>query len=91
MSANIRSVVGKIGSLLLATGDFGAGQAAPLDMVVEEARQEWLNACAYFDTVSDPDLVDRAIYMIEAAERKYMYLLRKVKQERPPVQPGLIT
>lgn len=47
---------------------------------VEVARQEWNQARSYFDHVTDPDLVDYAIYEIEAAERKYMYLLRQAQR-----------
>lgn len=43
---------------------------------VEAARQQWLSAKAYFDYVTDPDLIDMAIYSIEAAEKRYMYLLK---------------
>lgn len=46
---------------------------------VEEAKQEWLNARIYFDNVVDPDLIDLAIYTMDAAERKYMYLLKQAK------------
>lgn len=46
---------------------------------VELARREWIACRAYFDCVSDPELVDHAIYAVQAAERKYMYLLRKAK------------
>ncbi|NLV90846.1 MAG: YaaL family protein [Firmicutes bacterium] len=48
---------------------------------VEAAKQEWLNARQYFDNVVDPDLVDLAIYTMDAAERKYMYLLKQVKRD----------
>jgi len=46
-------------------------------IAVEQARAEWLAAKTYFDNVTDPDLVDHAIYSIEASERKYMYLLKR--------------
>lgn len=46
---------------------------------VEAARREWLGYRAYFDCVSDPELVDHAIYAVQAAERKYMYLLRRAR------------
>ncbi|MGE5553743.1 MAG: YaaL family protein [Betaproteobacteria bacterium] len=46
---------------------------------VEEARQQWLSAKAYFDNVTDPDLIDMAIYSIEAAEKRYMYLLKMAR------------
>lgn len=47
---------------------------------VEHAREEWLDSRAYFETVSDPDLVDHAIYMMEAAEKRYVYLLKKARE-----------
>ena len=56
-----------------------------LEAAVEEARAEWLSTRRYFECVSEPDLVDQAIYSMEAAERKYMYLLRLAKEEGAPV------
>lgn len=53
-----------------------------LELVVEQARQEWVNAKSFFDNVVDPDLVDYAVYSIEAAERKYVYLLNKARASR---------
>lgn len=47
---------------------------------VEAAREEWLNSRAYFETVTDPDLVDHAIYSMEAAEKRYTYLLKKARE-----------
>ncbi|NLW18079.1 MAG: DUF2508 family protein [Firmicutes bacterium] len=51
------------------------------DMValVEQAKQDWLHAANYFNNVSDPELVDHAILLREAAERRYMYLLKQAK------------
>jgi len=48
--------------------------------LVEVARQEWLAAQLFFNSVADPDLVDHAIYRIDAAEKKYLYLLRKARE-----------
>lgn len=53
----------------------------PLSSVVEEARLEWLNAQYYYNTVSDQDLIDHAVYLMQAAEKKYMYLLKQARQE----------
>lgn len=50
-------------------------------LMVEQARREWQSARDKFDQISDPDLVDHAIYNIEAAERRYIYLLKKAKEE----------
>lgn len=47
--------------------------------LVEQAKQEWHNTSNYFDNVTDPELIDHAILMREAAERKYMYLLKQAK------------
>lgn len=60
-----------------------ADLAAPDHMLqaVEQARREWVTARLYFESVTDPDLVDHAIYSIEAAERKYMYLLRQARAQ----------
>lgn len=48
---------------------------------VKKAHQEWLKAQKYFECVSDPDLVDHAIFMEKAARKKYIYLLKKAKQQ----------
>jgi hypothetical protein len=49
---------------------------------VKQAYREWVTAQQYFQSVSEPALVDHAIYMLEAAERKYMYLLNQVRATR---------
>lgn len=48
--------------------------------LVEDAKKEWLSAKDYFENVSDPDLIDYAIHSIQATEKRYNYLLKKVKQ-----------
>jgi hypothetical protein len=48
---------------------------------LENAKKEWEEAKNIFENVSEPDLVDYAIYNVEAAEKKYVYLLRKIKNE----------
>lgn len=50
--------------------------------LVELARRDWEQAKALFEEVSEPEMVDHAIYAIEAAERKYIYLLKRAKEER---------
>ena len=47
----------------------------------ETARKEWLRAISCFDQVVDPDLIDYATYSLRAAERKYVYLLKKAREE----------
>jgi len=47
--------------------------------LVELARQEMLNAERFFEEVNDPDLVDYAIYSMEAARKRYVYLLKQAR------------
>ena len=48
---------------------------------VRAAKEEWQAAQVYFENVSEPDLVDFSIYRLEAARRKYMYLLKLARNE----------
>jgi len=48
---------------------------------IREAHQEWIRAQRYFQWVSDPELVDHAIFTEEAARRKYIYLLNQAKNQ----------
>lgn len=51
-------------------------QASVMDDLVEAAHKEWEAAQVQFNEVRDNDLVDHAIYRLQAAERHYVYLLR---------------
>lgn len=68
---------------LLGLEDSGqtAKGAASLAGVVDQARRDWLYAQTYYKTVTDPDLVDYAAFLIKAYERKYIYLLKKARRE----------
>lgn len=59
---------------------------APRDSEYEEqtkqALAEWQAAVNYFEAVSEPSLVEYATYEMEAARRKYEYLLRRARSER---------
>lgn len=48
---------------------------------VLQAKLEWNQARQYFESVSDPDLVDHAIAVMHAAEKKYMYLVKLARDE----------
>jgi hypothetical protein len=45
------------------------------------AKQEMSDAQSYFDSVVDPELVDHAIYKMEAAKSQYTYLLKLAKDK----------
>jgi len=44
---------------------------------IELALAQWKAAERYFESVQDTDLMDFAIYEMEAARRKYVLLLRR--------------
>jgi hypothetical protein len=48
---------------------------------VLQAKLEWKRARMYFESVSDPDLVDHAIAVMHATEKKYMYLVRLARDQ----------
>jgi transcription initiation factor TFIIIB Brf1 subunit/transcription initiation factor TFIIB len=48
---------------------------------VKKAHEELLTAEKYFQCVTDPDLVDHAIYTMEAARKKFIYLLKKAREQ----------
>jgi len=55
--------------------------ALPLHEAVEQARQEWLYAQNYYNSVLDVDLVDHAAYLLKAAEKKYIYLMKSARSQ----------
>ena len=48
--------------------------------IIRKARQEWESAEKTFHNVSDPDLIDYAIYNVEATKAKYTYLIKRAKE-----------
>ncbi len=52
-----------------------------LKRAVERARKELLATRSFFDSVSDPDMIDHAIYNMQAAEKKYAYLLKFAREK----------
>lgn len=52
-----------------------------LHQLLKQAREQWHLAREYFEFVKDPELVDLAINNLEAAERRYNYLLKQIREE----------
>ena len=48
--------------------------------VVAMAHQEWMDAQNFFENVAEAELVDHAIYKMEAAKSKYTYLLKVARE-----------
>lgn len=76
---NITNALQKIQYYLKNSENNDSKPLPSLAVVVEEARQEWLNAQYYYNTVSDQDLIDHAVYLMQAAEKKYIYLLKQAR------------
>lgn len=81
--ASFGELINTISTKILPEVEFGLPSGRPPSPreSIGLAREEWVAARNYFDNVADPDLVDHAIYLLEAAERKYMYLLKRAKRE----------
>lgn len=59
--------------------------------LVDQARRDWIWAKKMVEEAEDHDLIDRAIYYQGAAERRYMYLLKKAAEEKIYVdEPTLV-
>ena len=49
--------------------------------LVALAFEEWKEREEFFEAVEEPELVDYAIYQMEASRLKYIYLLNKLRKE----------
>ena len=48
---------------------------------LKKAQWDWQKSQIFFQNVSDPDLVDYAIYKMEASRLKYIYLLKQAREK----------
>jgi len=55
---------------------------------IKESLNELENARVFFEAVSDPKLVDYAIYMEAAAQSRYTYLIHQAKEKGITVDVG---
>ena len=82
MSGWLKFIRGLIGGILPADQSVVAKPEPDFFTVVDQTKREWDTARAYFNNVTDPDLVDHAIFLLEAAERKYVYLFKQARRNR---------
>lgn len=50
---------------------------------LEKTRQEWIAASTNYEFAEENELIDYYTYSIKAAQIKYDYLLKKVKEKGP--------
>jgi hypothetical protein len=80
----MQGLVEKVDSLLVEGGrkkQPELDEEIMLKRAVEKARRELMAAQSFFESVSDPDMVDHAVYTMQAAERKYAYLLKYAREK----------
>ncbi len=53
----------------------------PDELILEQAKRDWITAQKIFEEASHPELIDYAIYNLKAAEKRYMYLLKQLRIE----------
>jgi hypothetical protein len=49
---------------------------------LESAHRDWLAASRLFDSATEPELVDYAIYSLKAAEKHYVYLWKMARDRQ---------
>lgn len=54
--------------------------------MIKEAHKEWKNSETFFDNATDPDLIDYAIFKVEANRTKFRYLIKQAKEKGLQVQ-----
>lgn len=73
------SVVESIYSRANISNDTAIDENRQFVQYVNQAYEEWQDAEKLFHSVNDPDLIDHAIYKIEATKARYIYLLKQAK------------
>lgn len=71
-----------------ASGEFAFSAVSDYTDDALKALDEWHAAESYFNSISDPDLIEYALYELEAAKRKYEYLMRKLRNGDAAWEPG---
>lgn len=65
----------------LSDGETTAKSEESLAEIIDLAHRDWLSTQTYYNNISDPDLLDHAIYQMQAAEKRYNYLLKLAREE----------
>ena len=73
------SMVGDFYARFISGEDMRTEEDKMLD-IIRSAREDWKNAESYFQNVTEPDLVDHAIYRVEAARTRYTYLMKQARE-----------
>lgn len=58
-----------------------------LDQMAREASDELKQAQDLLDRVTEPDMVEYAVYSLKAAEKRYDYMIKKIREQRKECCP----
>lgn len=58
---------------------------------IDDAKKQWEAAELYFESATEPKLVDYAIFMEQAAKIRLAYLLEEAKKRGIKVQGNILT
>lgn len=70
--------------LLVFEGGDNLAEFWPDELILDQAKRDWMMAQRIFEEASHPELIDYAIYNLKAAEKRYMYLLKQFRSEHEP-------
>lgn len=77
--SNLVSALGALYSKVNPSNEQVVDEDEELAKCVRQAYEEWQSAENFFHSVTDPDLIDHAIYKLEATKARYIYLLKQAK------------
>lgn len=77
----LSTLLNKVGSLLVVEEESEETKILSNQEMLDEAHQEIIEARNLFSRVEDPDMVDYAILKLKAAEKRYNYLIKVIKNE----------
>jgi len=64
---------------------FQGQKLASDEELLQQAHRELLEAHSRFSMAEEAELIDCAIYSLKAAEMRYDYLIRRIKQQRATI------
>lgn len=59
-----------------------SGERAKLLKAIKQAQKEYDIAYSYFTEATEPDIIDQAIFLMEAARKKYGFFLKKMRDSQ---------
>ncbi|MDI9481448.1 MAG: DUF2508 family protein [Syntrophomonadaceae bacterium] len=84
---NLSTLWTKLRQLLELNDDRTVETVIAEEQLLEEAYQELIEARGLFTQAQEPDMIDYAIFHLNAAEQRYDYLIRGIKTRGGYIRP----